>query len=193
MLPTMYELDQGQSSTTMVIRSYGDPLPLAAVVRRTVRSIDPEIPYFEITTADQQMLEIQAPLRFETILLTICGAWYAVAAVRIYGFLHQAVAQSRKEIGIRLAPGARSSDAGWHVLSQGLRGVALRLSAGIAASYAVTRVLASALYGVTPMDPATFAGVVILLIVVALAAANGSASSPGNFVGPNCYVAPRLD
>jgi putative ABC transport system permease protein len=173
MLPTMYELDAGRSSTTMVVRTFTDPLPLAVAVRQAVRSIDSEIPYFEITTVDRQMLEIQAPRRFETTLLTIFAVLATLlAAAGIYGLLHYAVTQKRKEIGIRLALGARSSDVVRHVLSQGLRGVALGLLAGMAVSYAATRVLASVLYGVTATDPITFAGVVILLIIVALAASS---------------------
>ncbi|MFN7995060.1 MAG: ABC transporter permease [Bryobacteraceae bacterium] len=171
MLPTMYELDAARSSTTMVVRTFGDPLPLAAAVRQAVRTVDPEIPYFEITTADRQMAEIQAPLRFEATLLTIFAVLATLlAAAGIYGLLHHTVAQSKKEIGIRLALGASSSDVVGHVLRQGLRGVALGLSIGVAISYAATRVLTSTLYGVTATDPATFAGVVLFLLIVALAA-----------------------
>lgn len=171
LLPTMYELDTGQSATTMVVRTSGDPLPLAAAVRKSVRTINPEIPYFEITTVDQQMLEIQAPLRFEGTLLTIFAVLATLLATAgIYGLLHHAIAQSRKEIGIRFALGAKSSDLVRHVLSQGLRGVVLGLFVGTAASYAATRVLANALYGVTATDPATFAATFILLLTVAIAA-----------------------
>jgi predicted permease len=171
MLPTMYELDRGRSSTTMVVRTLGDPLALAAAVRQAVRAINPDIPYFEITTADQQMLEIQAPRRFETTLLTIFAVLATLlAAAGVYGLLHHSVVQRRKEIGIRLALGACNSDVVRHLLSQGFRGVALGLLVGVALSYAATRVLASALYGVTATDPIIFAGVVILLIMVALAA-----------------------
>jgi predicted permease len=170
-LPTMYELDTAQSATPMVVRTFGDPLPLATAVRQAVHTIDPEIPYFEITTVDQQMLEIQASLRFESTLLTIfAGLATLLAAAGMYGLLHHTIAQSGKEIGIRFALGASSSDLVRHVLSQGLRGVVLGLFAGMAASYAATRVLANALYGVTATDPATFAGVFILLLTVALAA-----------------------
>jgi ABC-type antimicrobial peptide transport system permease subunit len=173
LLPTMYELDTGRSSTTMVVRTLGDPLPLAASVRQAVHTIDPEIPYFEITTVDRQMLEIQAPLRFETTLLTIFAILATLlAAAGIYGLLHQAVAQRSKEIGIRIALGARHSDVVRHVLGQGLQGVALGLLVGVAVSYAATRVLTSVLYGVAATDPITFAGVVILLIMVALAASS---------------------
>ena len=170
-LPTMYELDPGQAATTMVVRTSGDPLLLAAAVRQAVRTIDPETPYFEITTVDRQMLEIQAPLRFEGTLLTIFAALATLlAAAGVYGLLYHAVAQSRKEIGIRFALGASNSDLVRHVLSQGLRGVVLGLFIGMAASYAATRVLANALYGVTATDPETFAAVFILLFAVALAA-----------------------
>ncbi len=172
-LPATYELDAGRQSTTMVVRTVADPLRLAPAVRESIRAIDSDIPYFAITTADDQVLEIQAPLRFETTLLTIFGVLATLlAAAGIHGLLHYSVAQKRKEIGIRLALGARSSDVARHVLSPGLRGVALGLFVGVAVSYAATRVLASVLCGVTATDPITFAGAFLFMLVVALAASS---------------------
>ena len=173
LLPTMYDLDAGTSTTTMVVRTIGDPLLLVNAVSRSVHAINPAVPYFEITTVDQQMWEIQAPRRFETILLTIFSVLATLlAAAGIYGLLQHAVAQRTKEIGIRLALGARTSDVIRLVLSHGLRGVAIGLLAGLAVSYAATRVLSSVLYDVTATDPMTFAGVIVLLIAVAFAASS---------------------
>ena len=173
MLPTMYDLDTGSSTTTMVVRTIGDPLLLVNAVRRTVHAINPAVPYFEITTVDQQMWEIQAPRRFETILLTIFSVLATLlAAAGIYGLLQHAVAQRTKEIGIRLALGARTCDVVRLVLSHGLRGVAIGLLGGVAVSYAATRVLSSVLYDVTATDPMTLAGVIVLLIAAAFAASS---------------------
>ncbi len=121
MLPTMYELASGSSTTTMAVRTMGDPQLLAAAVRRAVRAINPEVPYFEITTAERQLAEKEAPRRFETILLTIFAALATLlAASGIYGLLlHHAVAQRTKEIGIRRAVGARNADIARLVLSHG--------------------------------------------------------------------------
>jgi putative ABC transport system permease protein len=174
MLPTMYELALGSSTTTMVVRTMGDPLVLAAAVRRVVRAIDPAtVPYFEIVTVEQQLAEMQAPLRFETTLLTIFAALATLlAASGIYGLLHHAVAQRTKEIGIRLALGAGNADIARLVLSHGLQGVGIGLLVGVTVSYGATRVLTSVLYGITPTDPATFVGVIVLLIGVAVAASS---------------------
>ncbi len=173
MLPTMYDLDAGSTTTTMVVRTVGDPPLLVRALRQAVHAINPAVPYFEITMADQQMWEIQAPRRFETIRLTIFSVLaILLAAAGIYGLLQHAVAQRTKEIGIRLALGARGSDVTRLVLSHGLRGVAIGLLAGVTVSYAATRVLASVLYDITATDPMTFAGVVVLLIAVAFAASS---------------------
>lgn len=169
-LPTMYKLASGSSRITMVVRTRGNPLSMVAAVREAVRAVSPAIPRFEITTVDRQMLELQAPRRFETTLLTIFASLATLlAAAGIYGFLHQAVAQSQKEIGIRFALGAQHIDIVRLVLSQALRGVGIGLLAGLLLSYALTRVLTSVLYGITATDPITFAGVAVLFILVATA------------------------
>ncbi|HEX4229073.1 MAG TPA: ABC transporter permease [Bryobacteraceae bacterium] len=172
-LPTMYKLAAGNSTMTTVVRTNGNPLSMVAAVRQAVREVSPAIPRFEITTVDRQMLELQAPRRFETTLLTTFAAIaMLLAAAGIYGFLHHAVAQREKEIGIRLALGAQNTDVVRLVLSQALRGVFIGLLAGLLVSFAATRVLASALYGVTATDPITFAGVAVLFILVAIAASS---------------------
>ncbi|HWB95494.1 MAG TPA: FtsX-like permease family protein [Bryobacteraceae bacterium] len=171
MLPTIYGPASAGPSVTMVVRTAGDLMAMAAMVRQTVRTIEPAIPHFEITTAERQMFDLEAPRRFETTLLTIFAALsLLLAAAGIYSFLHYAVAQRRREIGIRVALGARNSDVVTLVLGQVLRSVAAGALIGLLASLAATRVLASALYGVTATDPATFAGAVMFLLLVAAAA-----------------------
>ncbi|HEX4807970.1 MAG TPA: ABC transporter permease [Bryobacteraceae bacterium] len=173
MLPTMYKLAAGSSTTTFVVRTSGDPLTMVAAVRQAVRAVSPAIPHFEITTVDRQMLELQAPRRFETTLLTIFATLATLlAAAGIYGFLNHAVAQRKKEIGIRIALGAQNIDVVRLVVGQALRGIAAGLLAGLLISYVATRVLASVLYGVTATDPITFVAVVVSLVVVAAAASS---------------------
>lgn len=171
--PTMYKLAAGNSTMTIVVRTNGNPLSMGAAFRQAVREVSPAIPRFEITTVDRQMLELQAPRRFETSLLTIFATLATLlAGAGIYGFLHHAVAQREKEIGIRLALGAQNTDVMRLVLSQALRSVVIGLLAGLLVSFATTRVLASALVGVTATDPITFAGVAVLFIVIAIAASS---------------------
>ncbi len=171
MLPAIYQLYADSSTETIVVRTMGEPRLLTHAIHLAVGGIDPTVPYFEIATVEQQIAEIEAPRRFETTLLTIFAALATLlAATGIYGLLHHAVAQRTKEIGIRLALGARSPDVVRLVIGQGLRGVAVGLLVGVTISLAATRVLASVLYDVAATDPVTFAGVVLLLIGVALAA-----------------------
>jgi predicted permease len=170
-LPTMYTLAGGYTTAPMVVRTIGDPQLVVAAVRHAVHASNPAVPHFEITTVDGELREIQAPRRFETALLSMFAAFATLlAAAGIYALLHHAVAQRTKEIGIRLALGARGVDVVGLVLSRGLRGVAIGLVVGVTVSYAATRVLSSVLYGVTATDPVTFAGVGVLLLGVALAA-----------------------
>ncbi len=171
-LPTMYTLAGGYTTAPMVVRTIGDPQLVVAAVRHAVDASNPAVPHFEITTVDAQLRDIRAPRRFpRRVLLSMFAAFATLlAAAGIYALLHHAVAQRTKEIGIRLALGARGGDVVGLVLSRGLRGVAIGLLAGVTVSFAATRVLASVLYGVTATDPVTFAGVGVLLLGVALAA-----------------------
>jgi putative ABC transport system permease protein len=93
-----------------------------------------------------------------------------LAAVGIHGVLSYAVSQRRREIGIRMALGARSADLMTLVMRQGITLAAIGLACGLAGALALTRFLGTQLFGVTPTDPGTFASVAIVLFLVALAA-----------------------
>src|SRR5258708_3784514 len=157
----------------LVVRTTGDPVKLAAIVRDAVRSLDRFAIVSGVTTIEQQLSDQIAPRRFQTWLLSLFSLVALVlASVGIYGVMHYTVTQRNHEIGIRIALGARAGNVMGMVLRQGL-GLALPgLVAGLAGSQWLTHVLASILFGVKPNDLITNIGAALVLTGVAIAASS---------------------
>jgi putative ABC transport system permease protein len=155
----------------LVVRTESPPLDLTPAVRRAVRSIDSTVPDFEITTVEQALAKLDRPRKFQTEMI---GAFAVtallLAALGLYGLMSYLVAQRTKEIGIRVALGAKRRDVLKLVIGQGMTVALTGVSLGLAAALAVTQLMKSLLFGVTATDPATFAGVSALLAAVALLA-----------------------
>jgi len=112
-----------------------------------------------------------SPRRFAMLLLAVFAALaLSMAVVGIYGLMSYAVVQRRHEIGIRMALGARRGDVLRLVLEEGTKLVLTGVTIGFLGALVLTRLMRSFLYGVSPTDPATFAGVALLLIAAALLA-----------------------
>jgi putative ABC transport system permease protein len=149
-----------------------DPRSLAPAVRAAVRELDPRLPVHRIATVEELYGESTARRRFATTLLTAFAALaLLLGTVGMYGVLSYAVAQRRREIGIRIALGARSTTVVGDVLRQALALTALGVVIGLAGALALTRLLGALLYEVSPADPATYVAVALLLAVVAAVAA----------------------
>ncbi len=170
-MPYAQDIPQYRAETSMVLRTSGDPLMLAGAVRSAVRELDKEQPVAHLQTMDAILGESVAQPRFRTALLGSFGALAVVlAAIGLYGVLAHTVAQRSREIGIRMALGARTQDVLVLVLRQGMTLVLIGIAVGLTGAFALARLLSGLLFGVTPTDPVTFTVVPLLLGAVALAA-----------------------
>jgi putative ABC transport system permease protein len=172
-LPTAYwpHPELAYSGMTLMVRSKSNPTELAGSIRDAVRSLDADQPASNARTMEDWMAGSVAQTRFNTFLLTIfSGIALALAIIGIYGVVSVSVAQRTHEIGIRMALGALPRDVQSQVLGVGVKTAAAGLATGLAAAFALTRLLRSMLFEVQPADPAIFAAVSALLVVVTLAA-----------------------
>jgi putative ABC transport system permease protein len=170
-LPYRQPQSSGMRNMYAVIRSKGDPRPLAGAVRQEVRSIDPALPLSQIRLMDDVLSAAQSRPRFLTLLLALfsCVA-LAIATIGIYGVISYSVQRRSKEFGLRMALGAQPGDVLSLVMKQGAGLALIGVAAGLIAAFALTRLMTTLLFGVTATDPATFAIVTAILTVVALAA-----------------------
>jgi putative ABC transport system permease protein len=159
-------------ATYLVVRTSSDPSKLAGVVRARLRQIDPDLDVEQVATFSDLMRKSLAGPFFQTTLVNVF-ALIALALVigGTYGVLSHAVAQQTREIGLRMALGAGRPDIFRQIVGRALRMVGLGILVGLAAAASVTRLLRGMLYGVAPTDPATFLGMTVLLLLVALLAA----------------------
>lgn len=137
----------------------------------TLRQINPGQPATEFKPIQALVDHATSPRRFFTLLVGIFAALgLTLAALGIYGVIAYTVTRRTQEIGIRMALGASRGRVQRSVLLRTMSMVAIGLLAGSAASFAVSRAIASLLFGTRPNDALTYAGMVLLLLVVALLA-----------------------
>ncbi|HEX5216163.1 MAG TPA: ABC transporter permease [Vicinamibacterales bacterium] len=171
--PTIYihNLQNGRVKTTIVARVAGDPLSLVPAIRNAIWSIDPAQPIAAAFTFDDAVSHALARPRLLTVLL---GAFAVLGlllgAVGLYGVLAALVSERRREIGVRLALGARPADVLSMIVRGGLALTVVGVVIGLAAAFGLSGFLASVLYGVAPTDLTTFAGTAIVLIATAAVA-----------------------
>jgi ABC-type antimicrobial peptide transport system permease subunit len=169
-MPTMF-LPLVGNGAHFELRTAGDPTALVKQVRAIVSQADNNLPLFDVRTQTEQ---IEQALYQERLMSRLSSFFaflaLALACVGLYGLLSYDVAQRTREIGIRTALGAQRGDLMRLVVRQGLLLVVVGAVVGIGAAVAVTRLMASMLFNVRPSDPATYASVAILLLLVALAA-----------------------
>jgi putative ABC transport system permease protein len=156
----------------LLVKSGQEPASMVSAIRGVVASIDKEQPIFGIATMQEVVNASVSTRRVTLILLGLfSGLALVLAAIGIYGVISYSVTQRAREIGIRVALGAKRGDVLRLVLAQGAKISAAGIAIGSAASLGLTRLMAELLYSVSAVDPATFAVVAVLLALIAMAAA----------------------
>jgi len=153
------------------VRTASESLAMAASVEREVHALDPGLPVFDVRLLEEHIGAAFFQQRMAGSLLSVMGALtLLLAAVGLYGVVAYVVSQRTREIGIRMALGAAAEDIWTLVVRQGMWLVGVGLILGIGAAAGVSHLLRSLLFGTGPMDPLTYAGVVVLLAGVAFVA-----------------------
>jgi predicted permease len=160
--------------TSFQIRTAGDPLELAAVIRRETRSIEPKLPLFRVRTLESQVDESLGQERLVATLASSFGVLaLLLACAGLYGVLSYSVSRRTQEIGIRMALGAERRDVLRLVLQQGMALALIGIAMGLAGAFVLTRYLeslSSLLFGVTATDPLTYGLTALVLGAVAFLA-----------------------
>ncbi|MPY89143.1 MAG: FtsX-like permease family protein [Luteitalea sp.] len=155
----------------LAVRTEQEPLRSVSAIRAEVRAVDRAQAVADIRTMDMILAASVGQQHLATWLLGLfAGTALLLAMVGIYGVLAYSVAQRTQEIGIRRALGAQASDILTNVMGHGLALALAGVALGIGGAFALTRIVTGLLFRTSPTDPATFAGIALLFIMVALAA-----------------------
>ncbi len=156
---------------TLVIRTDMDPGQLTSSVRQTIRAMDPNLPVAEVRTMNDVVGATLSTPRFTGVLLTAFAVLaLTLSAIGIYGVLSYLVSRRTREIGIRVAIGARRADVMRLILRNGLLLAVLGVAIGLGLAAWTAQFLRGVLHGVSPLDPATFGLVAVVLTLVAVVA-----------------------
>jgi putative ABC transport system permease protein len=171
--PALYlPIDQNpQPSVTVAIRTSSDPLSAAPALRAALRATDPTLALFRVETAEGAL---EGSLRQRRFVLVLLGAFAAVAlllaAVGTYGVVSFAVSQRTREVGVRVALGARPAQVFGLVVRQGMSLAAVAVGLGVLGALALGRLMHGLLFGVGARDPLTLATVAAGLLLTAFGA-----------------------
>ena len=156
---------------SLVVSTPMNPASLSSTVRKTVASLAPDQPVFQIETMEEVRGRGRTSARFATLLLGFFAVLaLLLAAVGVYGVVSYSVEQRTREIGIRMAVGAGEYEVLRMVLAKGVLLILVGVGLGLAGAFALTRVMGTLLLGISATDPVTFVGVSLLLIAVGLLA-----------------------
>jgi putative ABC transport system permease protein len=174
--PSMYRAigqseDRFLSLMRLSVRTTGDPLAVRRAVEGQLYAVDRSQPVFDVKSMEQRVADTLAPQRFQLLLIgTFAAMAVILAALGVYGVMAYLVTRRTREIGIRMAIGARPEQVRGQILRESLALAATAVAAGVAGAWGLTRYLGAMLYGVTPLDGVTFSAAALVLVAVALAA-----------------------
>jgi predicted permease len=165
------QANTGRGQMTLIVRTAGDPAPVAVATQREARALDPAMPMFEVETLAAQL---DASLVQERLVATLSSVFgllaLLLACIGLYGVMGYDVTSRTREIGVRMALGASAQRVVWMTLGETLRLVGIGVVVGLGASLAATRWVKSLLFGLQPHDPLTIGLAVLVLLAVAAVA-----------------------
>jgi putative ABC transport system permease protein len=155
----------------IVIRTASEPYLLVPEIRRQLHALDPDMPFAEVQTMEDLVEAKIGGQRFTTVLLvSFAAAGLVLAVVGIYGVVSFVVAQRKQELAVRIALGASRVTVLSLVLKQGLQMATIGAVIGLLGAWATQRLTSGLLFAISPVDPATFAGAAVFLLIVAAVA-----------------------
>jgi predicted permease len=164
-----YRQDARLGFINFYVRTASEPEAFMASIKKAIATLDPNLPLENLRTLPQQIRDNVFLDRFISVLSTAFACLATLlAALGLYGVLSHAVTQQRREIGIRMALGARSRDVLWHVLRNALTLVMVGLGLGVLGSVALTRVMKSLLFEVSPLDPLALTAACLSMTLIGL-------------------------
>ena len=174
-LPALYspytQINPWKRWMSFAARTQGDPAAMTQAVKEQIWKVDSQLPITKVQTMNEVAAASFDARRFNMLLLTLfAGLALVLAAVGVYGVMSYAVTQRTHEIGIRMALGAQVGNVMRLIMKSGLTITIIGVVIGLGGAYALTRLMSSLLFGVEPTDKATFAGVSLCLLLIALAA-----------------------
>jgi predicted permease len=157
---------------SMIVRTAGDPAAIGPVLREEMRRLDPDLPLFNILPLDQMLAGSRfANQVFATLFAVFALTALLLAAVGLHAVVSYAVSERTREIGVRMALGARPAQVVWLFIRTLMSPLAVGIALGLAGAFVVGRFVRGLLTETSPSDPATLAAIVVVLAVVAVAAA----------------------
>ena len=158
-------------SGVLILRTLGDPADVTALVRDTMHILEPDLPLFNIQTMHQRLAQQRWPFRvFGSMFPTFALIALVLSGVGLYAVTAYSVTQRTREIGLRVALGARPGQVQWLILRLALWQLAIGLLIGVAGALGVGQLLHSLLVQTSPTDPTTLVSIVALLMSVAVLA-----------------------
>ncbi|MGH9741443.1 MAG: ABC transporter permease, partial [Candidatus Acidiferrum sp.] len=170
LVPTIYQSFQQAPpySTTLVLRTSGDPVKFASAARAKIATIDPNLPLYNIKPMDKVITESIVGIAYVAAMMGVLGIIALVlASVGVFGVMSYSVSERAHEIGIRMSMGAQTRDILRLVVRGGMLLTILGLAIGLPLAFLLARGLAGLFYGVQATDPATFIGLPLVLLAVA--------------------------